>query len=223
MRLKYQREGGTWTARAKAEALLTLGVTEEKTIDPLLQLVAGPREKFQLVRAIVDGKSKNAKKLGKVGSDAKFRCLQGRLDDDQRIALLQKVVNGELDLKQMAAEAEKMKTLVIIKEHTVKFLGFTDWEEVCHHYTEDLLNESMLAGFVAQFQKRSKGEHAKNEMPAGFRSFLEQVRLTGTLAASARPAVETLKVNNTNHRLFNNDVKELVSLISKDKKTCMRK
>lgn len=169
LRRKFVRAGYKWTVTEKEASVAALGYKTTKAIDPLLQLVAGPKEKYGALKQIVE--HAHQLKLGSVNSDAPFRCLAGKLSTEDQIELLQKVANGKMNLKMMSLEAKERKTMTNIKEQVANYLNVGTYEQAVQNYGEAALGETVLKSFLKAFQQQTKAD--KKTLPSSFQQYLE--------------------------------------------------
>ena len=144
-----------WKAIEKESAMVALGYKTQRALEPLLQLVAGPKAKFEKLIYII--KEASSLKLGVVNSDAPFHCLAGKLTEEDQIDLLSQVANSKLTLKAMAAEAKTRKILAIIKEQVATYLNVTHFDEAFQIYG-DHLSDIVLKSFINQYSHLKKSE-----------------------------------------------------------------
>ena len=208
LRRKYNRAGGVWKAIEKESAMVALGYKTQRALDPLLQLVAGPKVKFEKLMYII--KEASSLKLGVVNSDAPFRCLAGKLTEEDQIDLLSQVADGKLTLKAMAAEAKTRKILAIIKEQVATYLNVTHFDEAFQIYG-DRLSDIVLKSFISQYSHLKKSE--MKQPTRQLTNYLEKVRTTDLSKAVVEEEVFRIDLNT--HQVFTLDVKFLSKLVDK--------
>lgn len=214
LRRKYVRHR-EWTKENQTEAIRSLGYRNTKSINPLLQLVAGPTEKWQALEKIV------ASSKEKVGSDVKFRCLQGSLTEGQVIKLLQAVAAEEISLDDMNRKANELKLDAAIKVCTAQLLGMATFAEVEEKYGDLVFNAERRKSFFAAFKdyKPKKDKGTKTVLvPPTFARYVEDIRVRKTNQQQLIESGKLFTVAETVHKVFQIDVQNLVQLVSKDRK-----
>ena len=221
LRRMYLNTDCEWTNKAQKEAASDLGYSNIKSLNPLLQLVTGSNNKWSALDKVL----KTSKE--KIGSEAKFRCLQGDLTEQQVVELLLSVVEGKRTLDQMAREATDLKLDTRIKTAAAQLLKCKDFEEVQRKYGLQAFGEAKCRSFFAAFFKlkekksstKKKGRSGLIEVPDTFSRYVEQVRLmasqlTDIVSASLKP----FHINGCDHYVFELDVGQLEKIISEHSK-----
>lgn len=215
LRRKYVRANCEWKKETKAEACRALGYASEHTLNSLLQLVAGSKEKWNaLIKVLQTSKEK-------IGSEAKFRCLQGNLTEEQVIFLLSEVAEGRLTLEKMASQANDLKIDAKIKICAAQLLNCKTFEQVQQTYGPAAFNDgkrkTFFPGFAKQPMRKSRkkqGSEILLDVPENFRHYVELVRrssanLNDLLSESIKP----YHVNDSNHYVFQLDVANLHNIV----------
>lgn len=219
LRRKYVRADHEWKKETKREAARALGYASEQSLNPLLQLVAGPKAKWEALRKVL----LNAKE--KIGSEAKFRCLQGNLTEEQIIQLLTEVAEGRLTLEQMASQANDLKLDARIKIAAAQLLNCKTFAEVQQRFGGAAFSDSKRRSFFAAFSKQKEKGRKKSregtvmEVPETFSVYVETVRrsaaqISDLLSSSIKP----FRVNNSDHYIFELDVSNLQQIVSEHAK-----
>ena len=195
---------------------------------PLLQLVGGTTEKFELVSRIVKANQKTVK------SESKFRCLQGDLTSQQQIQLLKQVADGAITLDEMHNQAEEIKLDVRIKKAAALLLQKDTFEQVETDYGTQAFSDERRLGFFPAFkqllQKRrrsaaeNKGKAGKEkvdkpvmEVPPSFANYVEQVRQRNQQIKKAIIS-EAIEIGAAIHEVYQMDVKDLAQILKRRKK-----
>lgn len=218
LRRKYIRNNYTWTAECRSQAAKSLGTTEQ-SLNPLLQLVGGSKEKWNLLDKIIS----NPKE--KVHSDAKFRCLQGAISEDQCIKLLRDVAEEKITLEQMKALANDIKLDIKIKQMATTLLNCKNFKEVKEKYGK-AFTKSRRSSFIPAFalkKKRGKARTSETELssdvPESFAKYVEQVRVSkGGFVEASTSNVKPFQIGNTQHWVYQVDVAYLSKLVEDRKK-----
>ncbi len=220
LRRKYMRANCEWKKEAKKEACRALGYASEHSLNPLLQLVAGSKPKWDALQRVLQTSKE------KIGSEAKFRCLQGNLTEGQVVMLLSEVAEGRRTLEQMATQATDLKLDAKIKASAAQLLGCKTFEAVQKRYGlaafSDTKRRSFFAAFSKQKEKKGRkkaGEGNLLEVPETFAHYVETVRrssasISDVMSASIKP----FRVNNSDHYIFELDVSSLEKIVSEHAK-----
>ena len=135
------------TKEATEEVRVALGLKNAASVSPLLQLVGGTTEKFELVSRIVKANQKTVK------SESKFRCLQGDLTSQQQIQLLKQVADGAITLDEMHNQAEEIKLDVRNKKASALLLQKDTFEQVETDYGTQAFSDERRRGFFPAFKQ----------------------------------------------------------------------
>lgn len=210
LRKKYKNNVDTWTPAAVKEAYTSLGYKDEKSINPLLQLVSGSKNKFELLMKIA------ADPKMKVASDSRFRCLQGVITASQAEDLLQKVVDKVIDLKGMALLANRIKVMARIKKAATTALNCSSFPTALAQYGASTLGDEQLEAFIPAFKQTGKAK-TEGDMPELFKHYIEGVRRRKMTVFSPH-AQQAIIVGETSHEIFELDVLDLGQVV-KDRAT----
>jgi hypothetical protein len=220
LRRKYTRANFEWTVETKKEAARALGYASQQSLNPLLQLVSGSKDKWNALAAVID-KSKE-----KINSEAKFRCLQGNLTERQVVALLRDVADGKLTLDQMNTEASELKLDARVKTAAAQLLQCKTFEQVQTKYGVSAFSDTKRRSFFAAFSKlkekkgkRKTKDAALIEVPDSFSKYVETVRLVKTaipdvLSSSMKP----FRVGESDHYVFEMDVSQVSQIVAQHAK-----
>ena len=151
---KYVRPDHQWKAETQEQACHALGFATVKTMNPLLQLVVGSKQKWEALKRVLNGAKE------KIGSEAKFQCLQGELSEESVINILESVADGKITLEQMQNQATELKLDARIKSATAQLLNCKTFEEVQKKYGTAAFNEHKHQSFYTAFAclKQGKGK-----------------------------------------------------------------
>ena len=216
LRRKYVRAEMKWTEDATKEAVRALGYSSAKSLNPMLQLVAGSKEKWEaLARLLATTKEK-------VNSEAKFRCLQGELSEDQVITLLNSVAQGTKTLDQMANEAGELKLDYRVKIAAAQLLKLKNFEEVVETYGALAFSDTKRRSFWPAFAKLKERKGRKKsvsrsqiEVPDTFSRYVEQVRQThGNIGIALETSLKPFHVKDVDHYVFELDATHLARIVS---------
>ena len=138
---KYVQADHQWKAETQEQAHHALTV---KTMNPLLQLVAGSKQKWEALKRVLNGAKE------KIGSEAKFQCLQGELSEESVINILESVADGKITLEQMQNQATELKLDAHIKFATAQLLNYKTPLRRCRRSTGWQLSTSTSASHSTQ-------------------------------------------------------------------------
>ena len=216
LRRKYIRAKFDWSKEVVEEACKALSFQSGKTINPLLQLVSGSKAKWVALNKILTTSKE------KINSEAKFRCLQGNLSEEQVVDLLQRVANGVISLEDMAREASELKLDVKIKTAAAQLLKCADFRAVEKKFGLQAFSEDKRRSFYPAFSKfktikgrKKAGEAALVEVPESFARYVETVRtMTSGIDEIIKGSLKPYRINNCDHYVFEIDVGNLEKIVS---------
>ena len=167
-----------------------------------------PDEIFKILSDICNGRVPFPEKFKKPSGITYFLSLQGKLSNEERMSLLQKVLSCEITIAQMRDRATTMKLENAIKESFCDISGLKDWNAALKKYPA-ILNSTWITGWVVEF-KNARFED-KNNIPNSFKEAVKNLISTNTTFVSSQSEHLTNKITykRCNYWFYNMDLLSL--------------
>lgn len=179
---------------------------------------------WDLVMKLIRGEVDDTNELGEtVNKDFKpvlqithLRDLTTTLTNDEKIELLSKVINGTFTVKQMAAEARKIRRTKIVMKFVASDFGCDTFIQAARRYplacTATSLIQWNLLGTPSNFQIKN------HKRPTGWDAWINQHKSSAGASHEPEQTDDTIKkkvlrYGSNTFTLFNNDVNSVYSLL----------